>query len=782
MSSGPRSLKGSLLRVTGCVQGVGFRPLVYRLATELGLSGEVCNVGDGVEIRLAADATTVAHFCRRLRANCPTHARIESLVAQPFSFAAAPAGFKVVNSQSVGQGAGFPPDLAMCPRCLAELTDLNDRRYGYPFINCTDCGPRYSIINSLPYDRANTSMAGFPLCSACRKEYDDPANRRFHAEPIACPVCGPRIWLQDAEGQIQEGATAALLTQCRLWLKLGRVLALKGIGGFQLACDAGSDSAIALLRQRKHRPVKPFAVMMRDLAEVQIYFELNPAERELLTSPAAPIVLLPKARRRSPAQGLMVEALAPGMACLGVMLASSPLHWLLLNEVAGPLVMTSGNASGAPLCTSNRQAERVLAKLADGFLFHDRPIVHRCDDSVQIWLADRPRLIRRARGYVPESIALPNELNGAVLALGADLKNSFCMTGNGRALFSAHIGDLANPACLDALHQQIDHLPDLLGHSPQAIAVDLHPDYFSTRLGARLAHERGLPLVRVQHHHAHLVSCLVENGQPFDEPVLGIVLDGLGLGDDASPWGGEFLLADYARYRRLARLRLFPLLGGDKANRQPWRNLLALLAQAPNLPPRTVLAATNPTLAWLAEAKTDALLNMAGRFARTSSAGRLFDAVAALLGVAPFELSFEGEAAMKLEALAMGAQANACYDFALSRQGALWQLDAAPLWPSMIEALLAGQDKAVLAANFHLSLVRGLCNMVRRLRRQEGVTFSTVALSGGVMQNRLILAPLVGELEAMGLTVLTQSRAPSNDGGIALGQAAIALAQWQQGG
>lgn len=775
MSGASNTATGSLLRITGCVQGVGFRPLVYRLATELGLSGEVCNVGAGVEIRLAAEADAVAHFCRRLRADCPTHARIESLVTQPFSFATAPAGFKVVSSQVVGQGAGFPPDLAMCPRCLAELTDPNDRRYGYPFINCTDCGPRYSIIKSLPYDRANTSMAGFTLCFACRQEYEDPANRRFHAEPIACPVCGPRIWLQDAKGQIQEGATAALLARCRLWLQQGRVLAFKGVGGFQLACDAGSVSAITLLRQRKHRPAKPFAVMMRDVAEVQLYFELNPAERELLTSPAAPIVLLPKARLRRP----LPDMLAPGMACLGVMLAGSPLHWLLLNEVAGPLVMTSGNANGAPLCTDNRQAEQALAKLADGFLFHDRPIVHRCDDSVQMLLADRPRLIRRARGYVPEPVALPAGLNGAVLALGADLKNSFCVTGTGRAQLSAHIGDLAHPACLDALRQQIDHLPNLLGQSPQAIAVDLHPDYFSTRLGARLAQDRGLPLIRVQHHHAHLVSCLVENGHPLDEPVLGIVFDGLGLGDDASLWGGEFLLADYAGYRRLARLRPFPLLGGDQANRQPWRNLLAQLAQAPDVPTRSVLAVEHPTLVWLAEARTDALLNMGGHFPQTSSAGRLFDAVAALLGVAPFELSFEGEAAMKLETLAMGAQANACYDFALRREGELWQLDAASLWPLMIESLLAGQDKAVLAANFHLSLVRGLCNMVRRLRRQQGVTFSAVALSGGVMQNRLILEPLAGELEAMGLTVLTQSRVPCNDGGIALGQAAIALAQWQ---
>ncbi|GAA3713012.1 carbamoyltransferase HypF [Oceanisphaera sediminis] len=770
------------MRITGCLQGVGFRPFVYRLATELGLSGEVCNVGAGVEIRLAAEADAVAHFCQRLRTECPDHARIEGITVEPFRFAAAPAGFNVVDSQGAGQGAGFPPDLAMCPRCLAELTDPDDRRYGYPFINCTDCGPRYSIIKSLPYDRAKTSMAGFPLCATCRKEYEDPANRRFHAEPVACAECGPRIWLQDTEGGVREGPTADLLAQCGLWLKQGRVLALKGIGGFQLVCDAGSATAIALLRQRKHRPAKPFAVMLRDLAEVQLYFELTLAELELLTSPAAPIVLLPKERLRPRAQGLMVESLAPGMACLGVMLPGSPLHWLLLHEVAGPLVMTSGNAGGEPICIDNRQATSALANLADAFLLHNRPIVHRCDDSVQAWLADRPRLIRRARGYAPSPIPLPDGLNGSVLALGADLKNSICLAGDGKAILSAHNGDLSSPACVDALLQECDRLPTLLGLAPQAVAVDLHPDYASSRLGARLAQKRGLPLVRVQHHHAHLVSCLVENGQPPDEPVLGIVLDGLGFGGDGGVWGGEFLLADYSGYQRLARLWPFPLLGNDKANRQPWRNLLAQLAQARQLSCRSALVATQPGQAWLMHAEADVLLNMADRFPLTSSAGRLFDAAAALLGVAPPELSFEGEAAMKLEALALRARANACYELGLSREGELWQLDAAPLWPVMIAALLAGQDKAVLAANFHLSLVRGLCHMVRRLRRQKGVTFGAVALSGGVMQNHLVLQPLMEELDAMGLTVLTQSRAPGNDGGIALGQAAIALAQWQQVG
>ncbi|OIN04549.1 carbamoyltransferase HypF [Oceanisphaera psychrotolerans] len=770
---------GSRLRITGCVQGVGFRPFVYRLATELGLSGVVGNIGAGVDIRLAADAAGVARFCQRLRADCPAHARIESIAAEPFSFASVPHGFSVTDSQAEGQGARFPPDLAVCPRCLAELADPDNRRHGYPFINCTDCGPRYSIVNTLPWDRANTAMADFPLCAACRQEYTDPTNRRFHAEPVACAECGPRIWLQDAEGRVQEGPTAALLVQCRSWLKQDRVLALKGIGGFQLACDAGSATAIASLRRRKHRPAKPFAVMMQDLAQAEIYFELNNAELELLASPAAPILLLPKARLRLPVQGVVPEALAPGMACIGVMLAGSPLHWLLLNEVGGPLVMTSGNTAGEPICIDNHHALSALAPLADGFLLHDRPILHRCDDSVQAWLAGRPRMIRRARGDVPAPIVLPAGLDGAVLALGADLKNSLCLTGGGQAVLSAHIGDLANPACLDTLAQQVDSLPALLDLAPRAIAVDMHPDYVSSRLGARLAKARGLPLIRVQHHHAHLVSCLVENGQPPDEPVLGIVLDGLGVGDDGSLWGGEFLLADYSGYRRLARLRPFPLLGGDQANRQPWRNLLAQLAQS--LPSGsaqvTALVAVQPALSCLTGARAQALLKMAGHFPQTSSTGRLFDAVAALLGVAPSELSFEGEAAMTLEALAEGAQANGCYPFGLSRQGELWQLDPAPLWPVMIEALLAGQDKAVLAANFHLSLVRGLCALVRQLRRQQGVSFTTVALSGGVMQNRLILEPLSEALDAMGLTVLTQSQAPSNDGGIALGQAAIALAK-----
>ncbi|WP_417616983.1 carbamoyltransferase HypF [Oceanisphaera sp.] len=787
-SSAPQGVAGHLLRVTGCVQGVGFRPFVYRLAMELGLCGDVCNIGAGVEIRLAADAAAVANFCQRLRADCPVHACIEDITTQPFTFAAAPSDFTVTDTQAQGKGARCPPDLAVCAQCLIELADPNNRRYGYPFINCTDCGPRYSIIRALPYDRANTAMAEFPLCAACREEYRHPANRRFHAEPVACAECGPHIWLQDANGEVLQGTTAALLAQCCGWLEQNLVLALKGIGGFQLACHAGSVAAIAQLRRRKHRPGKPFAVMMRDLAQVEACFTLNNDEREQLSCSAAPIVLLPKARLRQPVQGILPEVLAPGMASIGVMLASSPLHWLLLNEVGVPLVMTSGNASGEPICMDNQQASSALAGLADGFLLHNRPILHRCDDSVLAWLAGRPRLIRRARGYVPAPFALPTEFGGAVLALGADLKNSFCLTADGQAILSAHNGDLSAPSCLDALRQQVDPLPEAGGPPLQAIAVDLHPDYASTRLGARLAQARGLPLVRVQHHHAHLVSCLVENGQPPDVPVLGIVLDGLGYGDDGSLWGGELLLADYARYRRLTRLRPFPLLGGDQANRQPWRNLLAQLAQAQLLPPWSILeaesstlAVESPELAWLMEGKAQALLKMAAGFPLTSSAGRLFDAVAALLGVAPSELSFEGEAAMKLEALAQGTPANACYELGLSQEGACWQLDPAPLWPVMIAALQAGEDKAVLAANFHLSLVRGLCHTVRRLRRQEGVTFSTVALSGGVMQNRLLLAPLIDELNAMGLTVLTQSQAPSNDGGIALGQAAIALAQLHLG-
>ncbi|OXS16891.1 carbamoyltransferase HypF [Zobellella denitrificans] len=765
---------GYRLHITGCVQGVGFRPFVYRLATGLGLVGEVGNIGTGVQIRLAADEPTVAAFCRRLRAECPPHARIERIDTEPFDWVSAPRVFEVVNSQTKGQGARIPPDLAPCPACLAELNDATDRRHGYPFINCTNCGPRYSIVRALPWDRAHTAMADFALCTACDEEYGDPGNRRFHAEPVACAVCGPHLWLQGAEGQHIQGSAATLLAQCATWLKQGRVLALKGIGGFQLACDAGSATAIGLLRERKHRPAKPFAVMMRDLAQVDAWFELNDAEQAQLSSPAAPIVLLPRARLRPRLAGMAADALAPGLAHLGVMVASSPLHWLLLNELDGPLVMTSGNAGGEPICTGNRQALSALAPLADAFLLHDRPIVNRCDDSVLAVVAGRPKLIRRARGFVPEPIPLPAGLNGTVLALGADLKNSCCLAGSGRAVLSAHMGDLASPACLDALGQEVERLPALLGLKPRAIAVDLHADYAATRLGVRLARERGLPLYRVQHHHAHLVSCLVENSHGPNEPVLGVVLDGLGLGDDGSLWGGEFMLADYAAYHRLGRLRPFPLLGGDQASRQPWRNLLAQRVSFslwPELQSRCPL---------LFRDEAETLLAMAPRFPLTSSAGRLFDAVAALLGVAPAEQSFEGEAAMKLESLAGRAQASACYDVRVSREGELWQLDPAPMWPMMINALLAGASEAVLAANFHLSLVSGLCRMVQQLQRQA--RFDVVALSGGVMQNRLLLAALIEALEAMGLMVLTQSRVPSNDGGIALGQAAIALARGRSRG
>ncbi|WKE64223.1 carbamoyltransferase HypF [Gallaecimonas kandeliae] len=751
---------GTALRVRGAVQGVGFRPFVYRLATQMGLAGSVHNGGDHVAIHLAAEGAVLERFCRRLVAEAPPHARIQALEQAPWHFEEAPSAFVVAPSQGWAAGALPPPDLACCPACLAELEASGDRRQGYPFINCSHCGPRYSLVAAMPYQRGATGMKAFALCPACESQYQDVLDRRFHAEPIACPSCGPRLWLQGPQGRI-EGEPQALLAQCCLWLAQGKVLAIKGIGGFQLAVDARAPEAIARLRGRKQRPAKPLAVMVKDIDEARRYFTLSAEQIQLLQSRAAPIVLLPKVAALAP----LPELLAPGQVHIGLMLAYSPLHWLLLAAFDGPLVMTSGNAKGAPLCTGNDQALADLAGLADAFLLHDRPILRRCDDSVLALEAGRPRLIRRARGYVPETLEMPG-LEGAVLALGGDLKNAFCLTQGGQGLLSVHQGDLSHPQCLSALEEEIKALSALWGFKPRCIAVDAHPDYFSSRLGRRLAKDAGLPLVAVQHHHAHLAACLVENGR--QGPALGIILDGLGYGDDGSLWGGELLLADLKGYRRLGRLKPFPLLGGDKANRQPWRNLLAQLDQA------ACLEAGQALVPALASLDAQALLKVAPKAMSTSSMGRLFDAVAALLGLAPLELSFEGEAAMKLEAQALSGREERCYPFDIAPVDGLWQLDPAPFWRSLLADLNAGLDRATAALGFHLGLAQSLAALVAKLR--DEADFTAVALSGGVFQNALLAAELEQRLKGQGLEVLRHGLVPCNDGGLALGQAAVALA------
>ncbi|WP_163833776.1 carbamoyltransferase HypF [Spartinivicinus ruber] len=782
------SSKGILLLITGRVQGVGFRPFVYQLAQEMGLMGDVQNTCYGVEVRLLTTSELAEQFCDRLQTECPDLACIEQVQWRTCTFQAIPNSFQVLENygkklisggKEQGNSITFPADLAVCSTCLTELTDSNNRRYGYPFINCTQCGPRFSIIKALPYDRCRTIMEKFPMCEQCTTEYENPTDRRFHAESIVCTKCGPSIWLKDNKNNVITGQTQELINHYCQWLAAGKILAIKGIGGFQLTCDATNSNAINTLRQRKYRPAKPLAVMMCDLSQATQYFELTSLDKLQLSSTPAPILLLAKEKFNSD-QSLLVELLAPDQVFIGVVLAYSPLHWLLLKQFGQPLVMTSGNVRGSPICIDNDQAKNALTDLVDGWLLHNRDILHHCDDSVVKIIANKPRLIRRARGYVSDSIKLPDKLsanNDVVLAFGADLKNTFCLASAGKAMLSAHNGDLSQPDCFKTMRTEVANLQTLLDVKPQAIAVDLHPDYFSSHLGLQLAKTAQLPLIKVQHHHAHLAACLAENEVIPQQPVLGIILDGLGFGDDGTFWGGELLLGDYCQYQRIAHLRPFPLLGGDKANSQPWRNLLSLLAQAGYWHTLSSNKSALSVLKQLNNSEAKLLLHMADNFPQTSSVGRLLDAVAALLEIAPKQLSFEGEAAMKLEAQALAYHAGITdyYLFTVCRNQDYWLLDTTTIWPQMIKELSQGISQSELAAKFQLSLVKGLKTLVIKLLEQEHLEFNEVALSGGVFQNQLILSELIAELSALGLVVYSHSQVPSNDGGIALGQAAIAL-------
>ena len=773
---------GERIRVRGLVQGVGFRPTVWRLAQGLGLSGDVCNDGEGVLIRAFGSAADLDAFCDALRAQCPPLARIDALEREPLDGLPKDPSFRIMASGAGAVRTGVVPDAATCAACAAEIADPSDRRYRYPFTNCTHCGPRLSIVRAIPYDRANTSMAAFPMCPACAAEYADPANRRFHAQPNACPVCGPRVWLQDGAGQgmapADFGAQDAVDAASGL-LSQGRILAIKGIGGFHLACDACDGAAVAELRRRKRRYAKPFALMARDLTVIRRYCVPDAAEADLLRSPAAPVVLLDAAGPEA-----VAPAVAPGQTTLGFMLPYSPLHKLLLADWDRPLVMTSGNLSDEPQCTDNGEAGERLAGLADAYLVHDRDIVNRVDDSVARVMDGAPRLLRRARGYAPAPIPLPPGFVDAppTLALGGELKNTICLLKDGQAILSQHLGDLGEATTARDYELTIGLYLDLFGHGPQQIAVDCHPDYRSTRLGRDWAARDRLVLAEVQHHHAHIAAVLAENGWPLDgPPVLGLALDGLGYGADGTVWGGELLLADYRGFRRLGWLKPVPLLGGTKAMVEPWRNTYAQLATHlgwgasqsgwPDLGLTRYLAAKPLGL-------LDTMMARGLNSPLSSSCGRLFDAVAAAVGICRDEIAYEGQAAIELEAIARPylAAGGAGYPFALTHEDAGLTLDPAPLWSALLSDLKMGAEAGVMAARFHVGLARALVAATRDLADRHGV--ATCALSGGVFQNRTLLEAVSAGLRAAGLAVLSHRQVPANDGGIALGQAAVAAARF----
>ena len=775
------------VRIRGLVQGVGFRPTVWRLASETGLSGEVHNDGNGVLIRAAGTPEQLRGFLVRLRREAPPLSRIDGievmpLAAAPGEMAPSGGGFRIVESVAGAVRTGIVPDAASCPACLAEVEDPSDRRYRYPFTNCTHCGPRLSILRAIPYDRANSSMAPFALCPDCAAEYGDPADRRFHAQPNACAACGPRLWLEDEGGACPEAAEGRDAIEAALArIAAGAIVAVKGIGGFQLACDAADEAAVARLRRRKRRFDKPFALMARDLAMVRRYARVEDVEATLLQSAAAPIVLLDRRETAPP----LAPGIAPGQSGLGFMLPCSPLHHLLAQGLDRPLVLTSGNRSEEPQCLDNGEARRRLAGITDLWLLHDREIVNRLDYSLVRVAAGRPRLLRRARGYAPAPLGLPAgfEAAPAVLAMGGELKNSFCLLKHGRAILSPHIGDLEDPLTHADYRRALALFRALFEVAPALVAVDAHPDYHASQWGRRLAEEEGLAVAEVQHHHAHLAACLAESGRPLDAPpVLGVILDGLGFGAEGGLWGelwgGELLLADYRRCERLGHFAPVALPGGEAAMREPWRNAYAQLAQFLGWESVARAWPDLPIVRFLSRQPLRTLDRMIARGINAppaSSAGRLFDAVAAALGLCTEATSFEGQAAMALEALAETApEETAAYPVDVA-DGETKVLGWTTLWRALLDDLAAGVAPARIAARFHNGLIAALVSTAGALAAARAL--DCVVLSGGVFQNRILLEGVTAGLEARALNVLSPEAVPANDGGLSLGQACIAAAR-----
>ena len=747
----------TLVRVEGIVQGVGFRPFVFSLATRLGLAGRVGNDVAGVFAEVEGPVAAVSQFLRSLRQEAPPLARIERITTENLRINGS-SGFMIAPSESGGQRSTLvSPDTAACDDCLRELADPEDRRFGYPFINCTNCGPRFTIVRDVPYDRALTTMAGFAMCARCAAEYNDPADRRFHAQPVCCPDCGPRLCLYDAAGTALPGeplaATAGLLRQ-------GQVLAIKGVGGYHLAVDAGNEAAAAALRDRKHREDKPFAIMVPTVAVARELCELDEAAESLLTSSRRPIVLLP----RLPGGGV-AAAVAPGNRQLGLMLPYTPLHHLLIRLMACPMVLTSGNSSDEPIVYADDEAIARLGSIADAFLTHDRAIHIRTDDSVARVFRGKAALIRRSRGYVPEPIPLGFRTRRPVLACGAELKNTFCLAKGDRAIISQHIGDLENFETLRSFTEGIEHFRRLFDIIPQVVAHDLHPEYLSTKYAAELT---GVELAGVQHHHAHIAACLADNGE--QGPVIGVAFDGAGYGADGTIWGGEFLVADLAGFERAGHLAGLPMPGAAAAIRQPWRMAAAYLDAAyPAGPPGGLAVARRNERRW------DNVIAMARRRLNspvTSSAGRLFDAAAAILGVRDL-ISYEGQAAIELEQLADLTETGS-YQAGIDC-GQPLRVTGADLIRAVADDLAAGVDPGVISARFHAGVAAVIEACCLLLRERHGL--ATVALSGGVFQNLLLLTRTVGRLEDSGFRVLVHSRVPCNDGGISFGQAVVAAAR-----
>lgn len=777
----PQLFEALEIRVRGRVQGVGFRPKIWHIARELGLAGEVLNDSDGVLLRVGGDRARLAAFLDGIESDLPPLARVDSIETRSYSGQLS-SEFRIAESSSSRARTQIAPDAAICAACRAELGDRNDRHYRYPFTSCTHCGPRLSIVTAIPYDRAATTMAPFELCPDCRSEYDNPRDRRFHAEAIACPWCGPIARLIALRAAASDGNPACDDVELAANLiRDGEVLAIKGIGGYHLACDAANVATLAQLRQLKRRPAKPFALMARDLDVIRQYCSVSPDEERQLTGAQAPIVLL-----RAGGPRHLPGGVAPGLDTLGFMLPTTPLHLLLLQEMDAPLVMTSGNVSGAPPIIDDGQAGEQLAGIARYALAHDRRIANRVDDSVVRVMDGKSRVLRRARGFAPSPIKLPAGFEAApeLVAMGGELKATFCLLKDGQAILSQHQGDLENAATFSDYQKNLALYRQIFAHSPAALVIDRHPEYLSSKLARVESRKHGLPLLEVQHHHAHVAACLAENGYPLDAPpVLGIVLDGLGFGDDGTIWGGEFLLADYRDYRRLARLKPVAMPGGVQAIRQPWRNLYAHLTEAIGWAELTAKFSGLDLYEQLHGKRRvilDAMIAKHLNSPLASSCGRLFDAVAAALGVCSEQQVYEGEAAIRLEALAASAALPAGdvgYPFSVScPPDALMELDPTPMWTALLCDLMRDIPPSVAALRFHRGLSTVLVEVAQQLAHRGTPRFETVALSGGCFQNRILFESVAAQLRHLGLVVLTHAQAPANDGGLSLGQAAIAAA------
>ena len=760
----PSKIKRQRIRVNGIVQGVGFRPFVFNLAKRHRLGGFVTNTSDGVLIEVEGSESAITSFVLDLKRKNPPLSEIIDL-QQNDLFPIGETAFRIEASQDTDRNETLiSPDIAICDDCLRELRDPANRRYRYPFINCTNCGPRFTIIRKIPYDRPNTSMAIFKMCSQCQAEYEDPSNRRFHAQPNACPDCGPQVWLERADqpdnlARKQEGIDHAVEA-----LLKGKIVAIKGLGGFHLAADAGNAKAVQRLRERKNREEKPLAIMVADLATAKRLARISSEEEKLLTSPQRPIVLL---RKKSPL--LVAEEVAPNNNRLGIMLPYTPLHYILFDVLAEQapksipaLVMTSANRSEEPIVIDNDDARRRLADIADYLLLHDREILVRADDSVVAEFNNQTVFIRRSRGYVPRPVFFKDQ-GPSVLAVGGELKNTICLTKGNRAFPSQHIGDLENMRAFAFFEESIAHLQDILRIRPEAVVCDLHPGYFSTQWAQS---QRQWPIITVQHHHAHLASVLAE--WQTDEPAIGIILDGTGYGYDGTIWGGEILIGDLTRIRRVAWLEPMPLPGGEAAIKEPWRSALSYLYQT--------FGQGIPALPFLENRPVKLILEMIDKGINsplTSSCGRLFDAASVISG-GRTEIHYEAQAAIEFTQ-AVPNEPLPSLDFEV----ALPRIPVQPIIRALTRKALKGASFAELAGRFHQTLVELFTEVVRRISRSSGL--KTVVLSGGVFQNEILLTRLHKSLKAAGFRVLTNRLLPPNDGGLALGQAAIARALMVKG-